>query len=362
MERQLINAICRPQSVKNFSIEDWNELLVQARASNLLGRLSYIFERHNIDIPCRIKNHLKSALVISNKQKMQTLFELREILRATDKIKDNIVILKGAAYCALNLPCSEGRTFSDIDIMVAKDVIRSVEVSLLLKGWVKTVQDDYDQQYYRQWMHEIPPLRHSQRDTVIDVHHNILPLTNRSAPDAKQFKLRESQLENIGSCLVLDELDMLIHCCVHLFAESEFNNSLRDLSDIYMMLQDILEKDPEGLTRLLDRADELGLGAYVRLAIHNNHKVFCLPISATVEKRISSNETFSHGIVNWCFQQLFVPNHSSCRTMSTSIAEFLLYVRGHQLRMPLRLLLPHLIRKATRNIKTLFEKDTVEPI
>jgi hypothetical protein len=362
VERQLIKAICQPQSVNDFSTEDWNKLLVQARASNLLGRLSYIFQQHKIDIPERLKNHLQSALVISNKQKLQTLFELREILRATDKVEENIVVLKGAAYCALNLPCSEGRTFSDIDIMVAKYVIRSVEVSLLVKGWIKTVQDDYDQQYYRQWMHEIPPLRHSQRDTVIDVHHNILPLTNQSAPDSKQFKTREIHLENIGSFLVLDELDMLIHCCVHLFAESEFNNSLRDLSDIYMLLQGVLEKDPDALSKLLERSDELGLAAYVKLAIRNNHKVFSLPISPAVEQAISTDKSFVSGIVNWCFQELFVPNHSSCRTMFTSTAEFLLYIRGHQLRMPLRLLLPHLCRKATRNIKSLFEKDTVETI
>ncbi|MFT5675588.1 MAG: hypothetical protein ACI808_001519 [Paraglaciecola sp.] len=362
MERQLIKAIYQPQSVNNFSTEDWNKLLVQARASNLLGRLCYIFQQQKIDLPERMKNHLESAWAISNKQKMQTLFEIREILRATDKIEENIVVLKGAAYCALKLPCSEGRTFSDIDIMVAKNVIRSVEVSLLLNGWVKTVQDDYDQQYYRQWMHEIPPLRHSQRDTVIDVHHNILPLTNQSAPDSKQFKLREIHLDDIGLCLVLDELDMLIHCCVHLFAESEFNNSLRDLSDIYMMLQGILEKDPEALSKLLVRADELGLGTYVKLAIRNNHKVFSLPLSADVKQRLSTDKMFSQRIVNWCFQQLFVPNHSSCRTMFTPIAEFLLYIRGHRLRMPLRLLLPHLYKKASRNIKTLFEKDTVEPI
>jgi hypothetical protein len=40
------------------------------------------------------------------------------------------------------------------------------------------------------------------------------------------------------------------------------------------------------------------------------------------------------------------PQHPSCRDTLTRLARGLLYVRGHALRMPPRLLLPHLMRKA----------------
>ncbi|UUZ51358.1 nucleotidyltransferase family protein [Massilia sp. B-10] len=43
--------------------------------------------------------------------------------------------------------------------------------------------DPYDQRYYRVWMHEIPPMQHVQRGSVIDVHHAILPLTAAARPD-----------------------------------------------------------------------------------------------------------------------------------------------------------------------------------
>ena len=38
--------------------------------------------------------------------------------------------------------------------------------------------------------------------------------------------------------------------------------------------------------------------------------------------------------------------HADCRLRGAGLAAFILYVRAHALRMPMRLLLPHLIHKA----------------
>ena len=50
-------------------------------------------------------------------------------------------------------------------------------------GWLRMKIDPYDDRYYRVWMHEIPPLRHRERKTEIDLHHTILPRTSRLKPD-----------------------------------------------------------------------------------------------------------------------------------------------------------------------------------
>ena len=55
--------------------------------------------------------------------------------------------------------------------------------ALLAAGWEWVKEDAYDDQYYRRWMHELPPLIHRERDRMIDVHHAILPLTARPKPD-----------------------------------------------------------------------------------------------------------------------------------------------------------------------------------
>ncbi len=46
--------------------------------------------------------------------------------------------------------------------------------------WIKS--DPYDDLYYRRWMHELPPLVHSERGQLVDVHHTILPLTAGRSP------------------------------------------------------------------------------------------------------------------------------------------------------------------------------------
>ena len=56
------------------------------------------------------------------------------------------------------------------------------------------------------------------------------------------------------------------------------------------------------------------------------------------------------GPMRWWMDALFmralVPYHASCADRYSSAARWLLYVRSHYLRMPLHLLLPHLLRKA----------------
>ena len=44
--------------------------------------------------------------------------------------------------------------------MVPRERIETVERTLLDRGWKTPVQDDYDDRYYREWSHEIPPLMH----------------------------------------------------------------------------------------------------------------------------------------------------------------------------------------------------------
>ena len=73
--------------------------------------------------------------------------------------------------------------YSDIDILVPKALLLRAESALMLHGWTGHEHDAYDQRYYRQWMHELPPMQHIRRQSVIDVHHAILPETARVRPD-----------------------------------------------------------------------------------------------------------------------------------------------------------------------------------
>src|SRR3546814_2129951 len=96
-----------------------------------------------------------------------------------------IILLKGTAYAAAGLKAGIGRSIGDLDIMVPCARLDAVEAGLIAAGWEWVKPDPYDDQYYRRWMHELPPLIHKERDRMIDVHHTILPLTARQTPDAE---------------------------------------------------------------------------------------------------------------------------------------------------------------------------------
>jgi hypothetical protein len=45
-----------------------------------------------------------------------------------------------------------------------------IEKRLWLLGWLSEELTEHDEKYYRKWAHETPPLRHSKRGTIVDIH------------------------------------------------------------------------------------------------------------------------------------------------------------------------------------------------
>jgi hypothetical protein len=188
-------------------------------------------------VPQQPRKYLEGALRLIDRQHHEVRWEVQCIRQALKDVDTPIVMLKGAAYFVANLPPREGRLFADIDIMVSRDKLDEVEGALFRCGWISEERDAYNQHYYRQWMHEIPPLRHVQRDTVIDVHHTITPPTSRFTVNGKELLQHIQAVDARKDLFVLNPPDMVLHSAVHLFQEGEFGHGLRDLLD----LKDLLE-------------------------------------------------------------------------------------------------------------------------
>src|SRR5205085_11661497 len=122
-----------------------------------------------------------------------------------------LILLKGAAYVAAGLPAGRGRLFSDIDVLVPKPLLPEVESALMLAGWASHNHDAYDQRYYREWMHELPPMEHLRRGNAIDVHHAILPETARAHPDSGKLRAAARPVTGRPGVAVLAPADMVLH-------------------------------------------------------------------------------------------------------------------------------------------------------
>jgi hypothetical protein len=353
----LVQALSKPQILSKLDKNEWQTLLAQANTCQLVGRLNHLMDIHGYPKPTYAKWHLESAYKIAEKQRKQAIVELLEVPSALKSLSNSLTFLKGAAYIAKELPCSYGRTFSDIDVLVKKEDLTQIENILKFSNWLKSEVDDYDEKYYRTWMHEIPPLYHVTRGSFLDVHHNILPSTNKYTPDVASFSFTKVEVENVGIINTLDDTDLCIHMAVHLFTESEFHNGVRDISDFDMLLRHFQQIRPNFVVELIERAKLLGLYDYTRLAIRYAHIVFSTPVKGVILDDLKDKSNLLTCFQDFCFKNIFRPNHHSCRNWKMSTAEFCLYWRGHLIRMPLRLLVPHLIKKSYKRIKDLFKKE-----
>jgi hypothetical protein len=250
-----------------------------------------------------------------------------------------MIVLKGAAYVVADLDAAQGRMFGDIDIMVPRGALETVERALGRAGWIQENQNAYDDRYYRTWMHEIPARRHMQRGTVLDVHHNILPLTARNKPQASALWKADRRVNGFGDMYVLSREDMLLHTACHLFCNGEFDRGLRDLYDFRRLAREF-SGDPQFWTKVAERAVELDLVKPLGYAMRYANRLLnaSLPTEALSGAARFMDALFTRGLM---------PNHSSAQAVWTPAALFALYVRGHYLRMPSHLLLPHLLYKAT---------------
>jgi hypothetical protein len=200
--------------------------------------------------------------------------------------------------------------------------------------WVK--DDAYDDQYYRRWMHELPPLIHQERDRMIDVHHTILPLTARPTPEAASLIEESVRLEN--GLRILSPPDMVLHAVAHLFADGDLSGGLRNLWDIDRLLREFAE-EPVFWDRLRERAQRHQLTKQTRRALRLASKLYGTPVDPGMAGRAAAADRLFE-------RRLLARNGWGQATRSGLRLGF--YVRSHWLRMPPLMLARHLWVKARR--------------
>jgi hypothetical protein len=259
-----------------------------------------------------------------------------------------VLLLKGAAYAIADLPPAAGRLFGDIDILVPRDQLGQTEGALMLAGWHTQKQDDYDQRYYRRWMHELPPMTHIRRGTVLDVHHNLLPETARIRTHAAPILEAAQALADPAGLSIPTHTDLVLHSACHLFHEGEWGHGLRDLVDLDAMLREFLA-EPGFWPNLLARARILNLGRPLYYALDTCQRWLLTPIpDQIIAECPSPPPTWQRPLMRLLFDAGLASAHPSCEGPLSQLTRLVLYVRGHYLRMPLRLLIPHLLHQAKR--------------
>ena len=320
--RLLVRVLADPSAAAQLAAAEWTGLIAMARAELLLGSLAFRLER--LDLPPRTAALLADARADSERGRIQALWEAEMARRALAPLGVPVILLKGTAYAAAGLMAGQGRSIGDLDILVPRGSLDAAQTALLAAGWEWVKEDPYDDLYYRRWMHELPPLIHRERDRMVDVHHNILPLTARPKPDPAAMIADGVELPS--GLRVLSPPDMIVHAATHLFADGDLAGGLRNLWDIHRLLEQFGE---EGVKR---RAERHGLSGPVARALRIRNAFF------SGGRLDVSDRPFA--------RRLLARNDWGQETRKG--LRFAFYIRSHWLRMPPLMLARHLWVKARR--------------
>lgn len=344
----LVHALRYPETAPAFTLPEWDLLIRQARHADLLGCLGALIKARGFldQVALQPRQHLISALRVAGKIAQTARWEVQQVRTALAPLNAPVVILKGAAYTLMDLPIAPGRLFYDVDVMVPESSLAQAELLLKLHGWGSVKTSAYDQRYYRQWMHELPPMQHAARETMLDLHHNILPRTARFHPDAEQLLHSARAVGGDAQLRVLAPHDMVLHSATHLFHEGESHHALRDLFDLDGLLRHF-GADAAFWSGLVQRAQQLELARPLYYALRYTQRIFATPIPPEVCASAHAGEPdrLTLALMDTLCARGFRTPHPSCNDWLTPAARFALYVRGHWLRMPLHRLIPHLVHQ-----------------
>ena len=342
----LVRSMRDPASITRLDAEALNDVLPAAYRNRLLARLEHDLADLGIlqGLPEAARRQLASARIRAHVNAVTWRFEIDRVRRALAGLGIRIALLKGTAYLRAGLPPARGRFSVDVDILVPAADIGRVEWTLINGGWLPAKMNAYDQHYYRDWMHQIPPLTHGERGTELDVHHTIFPPVSGIRIDSETLL---ADATPVGDGLwVLSPSDMVLHAATHLFQEDPAGR-LRDLLDLHDLLT-LFGQQPGFWEGLTERAGRLGLGRPLYYGLRYAADLTGTAIPAAVLARTQAAfapDAVRLRVMDWLVRNAIVAGTSG-QGGSGAVARFLLFVRSHWIKMPLGVLLRHAVVKS----------------
>jgi hypothetical protein len=342
----LLDAWREPDAVYAFTLAQWDRLIPLARRARLLASLAARLDgcRGLAPLPRPVQTQLLAARAAATEDDRALRWEVNRICRAVRGTGVPLLLLKGAAYSLANLPVAHGRVAADVDVLVPRAALHTAEAALVQHGWEPAVLDQYDERYYRAWSHELPPLRHRDRRTIVDVHHGILTESGGASADPDELWRNAVRLPDT-ELSVLDPADMVLHSAVHLFY-GELHGGLRDLVDLDGLLRHFVAR-PGFADALGRRAARLRLTRPLFYAVRYSRALLGTPIApdGPEEGHTTAPGSLVTALMDRIVPLTLLPAEGADR-VSPALASVLALARSHWLKMPAGRLAAHLLRKS----------------
>lgn len=336
--------LCGDVPIAKLTAENWTDLIFILRETKLLASFYYqLVDTGQFElVPDFAALHLKSAKKHALRQAQQIRFEGQELKHALDEESIPVFFLKGASYILRESKNGRGRIASDIDALTSKENLPLAEQVLRKNGWQIKELTEYDDKYYRQWAHEIPPMSHPFRGTVLDLHHNLyLPISGR-APKMDMFIKGALAFDDL---MVLGDEATVLHSVIHLYMNEDFSSAFRDLFDLFCLLEKRSESFYENLYNL---AEQSGFTFELFCCFYALERYFGLVVPLEIyDKCQKAHHSYTDRL--WrevIFFNAVVPSHNSVVKAKHKLARDLVYLRGHFIKMPTHILFKHMLIKS----------------
>jgi hypothetical protein len=350
-------ALREPERALDWTLGDWNRHVRLARRDRLLARLAEALDRAQLlkQVPEAPRRHLIAEQQVSRCRTAAMLWALERVHASmhtggSTPLQGPLLLLKGAAYLAQGLPIAAGRLPSDVDILVPREQLDEALARLQADQWAVGDMSAHDLRYYREWSHEAPPMQHPLHPIELDVHHNIRPPVGQGQVDVGRL-LALARPCSLEGWFVLDPLDQVLHSAAHLFFDSELRNRLRDLVDLDGLMRHFGGADSTAFFEaLIERAKDLAMLEPLALAVHFTTRWLGTPVPPDARAKLTACEPTGLSRL-WLLQTLralLTPADIDAPRASwrQGAAASILLGRYHLGRLPLRILIPHLVRKA----------------
>ena len=343
-----LGALQQPSVVTAWTLPQWQRVLRLSRRLRLLGRLAEQVDAAGLTdrLPEAVAQQLRAEMRYSRWRTNLMRWTVERLSETLAEAPHPLVLLKGSAYVGQDLPIAAGRLPSDLDILVPLEHIPAVQARLSAASWAEAEMDAHDQRYYREWSHEVPPMRHPVLPLELDLHHNILPPVARVSVKAEHL-LARLQPSLWSGWQVLHPFDQVLHSAVHLFQDSEARDRLRDLVDLDGLMRHFAAADPEFWPGLLARARELRFSNDLALACHFTQHWLGTLVPAVASAALAQSMGWRRAWLLRLWGAVLTPTEpDALPSLGQGMAANVLLVRYHLGRMPLRLLVPHLLHKS----------------
>lgn len=363
----LLRIYREPERALALLASEWSDLFGVMRRARCTGPMGVRLRQGGVmdQLHDRVQGQFETARIVAQDRRHLLRWELAELARALRGLDSPVIALKGAAYELQGLPFAEGRVPADVDLLVSPASLARAESVLKAAGWVSAQLDPYDERYYRDWAHEVPPLRHPERQIEVDLHHAITP--ERTGGRVDTSLLIDGSIAG-RQFRVFSPVDQVLHCALHTFRDSDLDGRLREVIDFDQLVRVFGADDPRKFSNLLyRRADELSVREELSAAVRCGRRWLGTPAWADAEMATDTSvkpvrDTDGRGLVfgltardglrersmDALLDAAMLPGPHQRPTPGAHLAKLVLLTRYHLRRMPLQRLLPHLFEKTRR--------------